>query len=149
VIVTSGADPEGVTMPAEPIATYTFTKLVVDDLDAMCDYYCHVFGLRPGTRERFDDGVGGEPIDEVALVANPEDPFGAVSLLKFEDRAAARPGEVILGFTTPDLSALRDRVERAGGTLVGKVKEMPSHKIRVAFARDPEGHLCELVELQP
>ena len=134
-------------MPEQPIATYTFTKLVVDDLDAMCNYYCAVFGLHPGTRERFDDGVGGEPIEEVALVANPGDPFGAVSLLKFEERPVASPDEVILGFTTPNLTGLVDRLTRAGGTLEGSIKEMPSHKIRVAFARDPEGHLCELVEL--
>ena len=137
-------------MSAQPIATYTFTKLVVHDLDAMCSYYCTVFGLHAGTRERFEDGVGGEPIDEVALVANPGDAFGAVSLLTFEERPAAQasPDEVILGFTTPDLTALLDRVKSAGGTLVGDVKEMPAHKIRVAFARDPEGHLAELVELQ-
>jgi predicted enzyme related to lactoylglutathione lyase len=134
-------------MPDQPIATYTFTKLVVDDLDAMCDYYCAVFGLHSGTRERFDDGVGGEPIDEVALVANAGDPFGAVSLLKFENRPAAKPNEVILGFTTPDLSALLGRVTKAGGTVLGPIKAMPAHRIRVAFARDPEGHLCELVEL--
>ena len=134
-------------MPSESIATYSFTKLVVNDLDAMCDYYCSVFGLHAGTRERFEEGVGGEPIDEVALVANPGDPFGAVTLLKFEKRPGAKPDEVILGFTTPDLSALVDRLTEAGGSLVGKIKEMPSHRVRVAFARDPEGHLCELVEL--
>lgn len=136
-------------MSQAPTATYTFTKLVVDDIDAMCDYYCSVFGLHPGTRERFDNSVGGEPIDEVALVANPGDPYGAVSLLRFEQRgpAAASPDEVILGFTTPDLSNLVDRLTKAGGQLVGPIKEMPSHKIRVAFARDPEGHICELVEL--
>ena len=54
---------------------------------------------------------------------------------------------MILGFTTPDLSALLDRVPRAGGSVFGKVKEMPDHGIRVAFARDPEGHLSEVVEL--
>jgi catechol 2,3-dioxygenase-like lactoylglutathione lyase family enzyme len=135
-------------MAAEPIATLTFTKLVVDDLDAMQDFYCSVFGLHPGTRERFEDGVGGEPIEEVALVAHPGDPFGAMSLLKFEQRGPANPGEMILGFTTPDLSALLGRVLASGGTLVGEIKALPSHRIRVAFARDPEGHLCELVELQ-
>jgi predicted enzyme related to lactoylglutathione lyase len=55
---------------------------------------------------------------------------------------------VILGFTTPDLPALLDRVRRFGGAPLGKVKDIPLHGIRVAFARDPEGHLCELVELQ-
>lgn len=128
-------------------ATLTFTKVVVDDLDAMADYYCTVFGLHRGLREQFEDGVGGEPIDEIALVASPGDPFGALSLLKFMNRPAAKNDEVILGFTTLDLSALLDRVRRAGGTLFGKVKEMPDHGIRVAFARDPEGHLSELVEL--
>lgn len=125
----------------------TFTKLVVDDLDKMADYYCAVFGLHRATRERFDDGVGGEPIEEVSLASAPDEPFGALSLLTFESRAAPHNDEVILGFTTTDLSSLLERVERAGGSFFGKVKEMPSHGIRVAFARDPEGHLSELVEL--
>ena len=135
-------------MSTTDAAVLTFTKLVVDDLDAMRDYYCAVFGLHPGTREQFEDGVGGEPIDEIALVANPGDPFGALSLLKFEARSSTGRDELILGFTTPDLDGLIERVRKHGGTLLGEVKEMPSHGIRVAFARDPEGHLSELVELQ-
>lgn len=134
-------------MTTDRPATLTFTKLVVDDLDAMADYYCAAFGLHRGLREQFDDGVGGESIDEISLVANPGEQFGAMSLLKFMNRPAAKNDEVILGFTTPDLSALLERVQRAGGTLYGKRKEMPDHGIRVAFARDPEGHLVELVEL--
>ena len=131
------------------VAAFTFTKLVVGDLEAMADFYCDVFDLHRGTRERFDDGVGGEPIDEVALVAQPGDPWGAVSLLCFEAREpAAHRDAVILGFTTPDLAALLARVRQQGGALVGEVKEMPSHGIRVAFVRDPEGNLCELVELR-
>jgi predicted enzyme related to lactoylglutathione lyase len=134
-------------MTTDGPATLAFTKLVVDDVDAMADYYCTVFGLHRGSRDEFEDGVVGEPIDEIALVANPGDSFGALSLLKFTNRPAAGNDEVILGFTIPDLSSLLVRVRRAGGTLVGKVKEMHDLGIRVAFARDPEGHLCELVEL--
>jgi predicted enzyme related to lactoylglutathione lyase len=125
----------------------SFTKLVVDDLDLMADYYCAVFGLHRGSRYEFEDGVGGEHIDEIALVASPEEPFGALTLLKFMSRPAAMNDEVILGFTTPDLSALLDRVQNAGGKVLGNVKEMPEHHIRVAFARDPEGHLSEFVEI--
>lgn len=131
---------------AQP-AAFTFTKLVVHDLEAMADYYCAAFGLHRGKREKFEDGVSGEAIDEIALVANPGDLFGAMSLLKFLARPRAKNDEVILGFTTPDLFHLVDRVERAGGRLIGPVKEMPDHGLRVAFARDPEGHLAELVEL--
>ena len=135
-------------MVTREAAALTFTKLVVDDLDAMRDYYCAVYGLHPGTREQFEDGVGGEPIDEIALVANPGDPFGALTLLKFASRPSPPRDELILGFTTPDLEGLIERVRKHGGSLVGEVKEMPSHGIRVGFARDPEGHLSELVELQ-
>lgn len=134
-------------MANERTSPLAFTKLVVDDLDAMADYYCAVFGLHRGRRDQFDDGVGGEPIDEIALVANAGDPYGVLSLLKFEKRPVAKDDEVILGFTTPDLTQLLERVDRAGGTRVGSLKEMPSHGIRVAFARDPEGHLAELVEI--
>ena len=45
-------------------ATHSFTKLVVDDLDAMADYYCSAFGLHRGSRDQFEDGVGGESIDD-------------------------------------------------------------------------------------
>ena len=135
-------------MTTQPPAPFTFTKLVVDDLDGMTDFYCRVFGLHRGLREQFDDGVGGEPIDEIALVAAPGDRFGALSLLQFADRPAPETDEVILGFTTPDLAALLERVQSAGGSLVGKVKEIAHHDIRAAFARDPEGHLIELVELR-
>ena len=75
----------------EPSASFSFTKLVVGELDAMCDYYCDVFGLHPGRRERFEDGVGGEPIEEVALVASPGDPFGPLTLLRYEQRPRAGP----------------------------------------------------------
>jgi len=135
-------------MATQSPATLTFTKLVVDDLEAMADYYCSVFGLHRGSRDEFEDGVGGEPIDEIALVARPGDTFGSLSLLKFLNRPAAKNDEVILGFTTPDLSALLDRVKRGGGTVFGKLKEMPEYGIRVAFVRDPEGHLSEVVEMR-
>jgi predicted enzyme related to lactoylglutathione lyase len=135
-------------MTTDGRSQFTFTKLVVDDLEAMADYYCGVFGLHRGLREQFDDGVGGEPIDEVALVPTPGDRHGALSLLQFMDRPAPKSDEVILGFTTPDLPTLLERVQRAGGTIVGKIKDLPDHGIRAAFARDPEGHLIELVELR-
>lgn len=136
-------------MTTQGASQFSFTKLVVDDLDAMADYYCSVFGLHRGSRDQFDDGVGGvEPIDEIALVAAPDDRYGALTLLRFINRPAPARDEVILGFTTPDLSGLLERVERAGGSVFGKVKDLPDHGIRVAFARDPEGHLTELVELR-
>ena len=79
-------------------ATLTFTKLVVDDVDAMADYYCSVFGLHRGKRERFEKGLAGEPIDEVSLTPDPGEPFGSLTLLRYESRSAPPNDEVILGF---------------------------------------------------
>lgn len=135
-------------MTTERPAAFVFTKLIVDDVDAMADYYCRVFGLHRGARDRFEDGVGGEPIDEIALTAKPGDKYGSLTLLKFLNRPAVKEDESILGFTTPDLAALLERVEKSGGTCLGPIKEHPDHGIRVAFVRDPEGHLNELVELR-
>ena len=47
--------------------TFTFTKLVVDDVDAMANDYCSAFGLHLGSRDKIEDGVAGESIDEVLL----------------------------------------------------------------------------------
>jgi len=126
----------------------TFTKLVVDDLEAISNYYCSVFDLHRGFHEKFESGIGGEPIEEIALAATPGDRWGALTLLKFLNRPAAQGDGAIIGFTTSDLEALLERVRLSGGDLVGEIKEMPRLGIRVAFARDPEGHLNELVELR-
>ena len=135
-------------MAAQPTATLSFTKLVVDDLDAMADYYCAVFGLHRATRARFEDGAEGEAIEEISLAPNPGDAFGPLSLLTYESRPAPPSDEVILGFTTDDLEAMLERVRRAGGAQRGKLKEFPVHGLRIAFARDPEGHLSEIVEVR-
>ena len=127
---------------------FTFTKLVVDDLEAMADYYCAVFGLHRGSRHRFERGVGGEPIDEISLVERPGEPFGSLTLLRFLERAAGRADETILGFTTRDLDGIVERVRAAGGSTISPVKEMPEQGIRVVFARDAEGHLNEIVEMR-
>lgn len=102
-------------MTTDRPTAFAFTKLVVADVDGMADYYCTVFGFHRGTRDQFDNGVGGEPIDEIALTAKAGDKYGALTLLKFMKRPAVMEDETILGFTTPDLSALLDRVKRAGG----------------------------------
>lgn len=129
------------------IATYGFTKLVVDDLDAMSAFYCSVFGLHAGGRFSFDDAMEGERIEELSLATRPGEPYGPVTLLKYLDRPPVSPDGIVLGFTTPDVDGLVARALEAGGSLVGEVKAVPKHGIRIAFVRDPEGHLCELVEM--
>jgi len=134
-------------MTADRATDFAFTKLVVDDLEGMAGFYCTVFDLHQATRVRVENGVGGETIEEIPLVASPEEEWGSLVVLKFVDRSVPKDDETILGFTTNDLPALLDRLRGAGGRIISEMKEMPEHGIRVAFARDPEDHLIEIVEM--
>ena len=127
-------------------ASFSFTKLIVDDEEAMAEYYHQVYGLNK--LQRVHNEVGGVgPLREVIM--GPGDTVSSESLVmfKFLDRPAPRDQEVILGFITEDLDALMERVVAHGGALIGAVKSMPEHGVRVIFSTDPEGRLSENVEL--
>ncbi len=141
--------------PHEPPTTnFSFTKLVVRDLERMAAYYREVFDLHAVKRVR-GERIGSDEIDEIVLSPDPSAPWGSLVLLHYVGgavgsdvgRAPTPPGELILGFTTSDLPALLERVTKAGGRIHAPVKEMPGIGIRVAFATDPEGHLAELVQM--
>jgi lactoylglutathione lyase len=127
-------------------STFSFTKLVVHDVEKLAAFYTSVYGLHAVKRVR-GESIGSEAIDEIMLSPDPKAPFGSFVLLKYVGRAPSPSGEVILGFTTDDLPALLDRVRAAGGGIHAPLEEMPELKIRVAFATDPEGHLAELVQV--
>ena len=129
-------------------SAFTFTKLVVQDLEAMAAFYTSAYGLHAVARVR-DEKIGREAIDEIMLSLDPNAAFGTFVLLRFPERAPAPTGEVILGFTTDDLPALLERIRAAGGGVHAPMVEMPERRLRVAFATDPEGHLAELVQLVP
>ncbi len=124
-------------------ARCAFTKLVVDDLDAMSTYYAEVFGLHPV--QRLQAKIIGAPIEQVVLGHDGE--RSTLILLRWVDREAPPTGEVIIGFTTSDIAALFARAEAAGGS----VREPPCRVdiaggVIVGFVADPEGHVAEVVE---
>jgi predicted enzyme related to lactoylglutathione lyase len=129
-----------------PSAALGFTKLVVHDLERLVAFYSEAYGLHAVRRVR-GERIGDEEIHEVMLAAEADAPFGSFVLLQYVGRGPSPVGEVLLGFVTDDLTALLDRVCRAGGAIHDPIREMPELGIRVAFATDPEGHLAELVQL--
>jgi predicted enzyme related to lactoylglutathione lyase len=68
-------------------------------------------------------------------------------LLAYGDTATPALAEAIILFITPDLAVLLDKVREAGGTVVEEMYDRPEHGVKVAFVRDLEGHLIEVVEL--
>ncbi len=125
---------------------FSFTKLVVHDLEKLSAFYREAYGLHAVKRVR-GERIGEEEIDEIMLAADPEAPFGTFVLLKYLGRAPSPTGELLLGFVTDDLPALLDRVRAKGGGVHAPIREMPALGLRVAFATDPEGHVAELVQL--
>lgn len=126
------------------LSTFTFTKLVVGDLEKMAAFYGQAFELEQITR--MQETIGPDAIDEIMLGTRGALAPGALILLQYVDRSPPQDGEVILGFTTGDLPALLDRVRAAGGVVRCDIRDFPDMQVRVAFVTDPEGHLIELVE---
>ncbi len=123
---------------------FGFTKLVVADLERAAAFYKAVCGITE--QARVTSAIGGRPINEILF--NPTSEGGAtLVLLAFADAPKPAAGEVILGFMTKDLSAFVGRVHAAGGTIAQEIASQPEHGVKVAFVRDIEGHLIEVVEL--
>jgi lactoylglutathione lyase len=125
-------------------ANFSFTKLLVDDLDKTAAFYKSVCGLVE--QMRFDASINGRPISEITFL--PTYPGGgSLTLLKFIDAPKPTNDELILGFTTDDLDAFVERVKAAGGRVTDPIRTMTEVNLRVAFVEDVEGHLIEVVQL--
>ncbi len=125
-------------------ATFSFTKLVVGDLEKMSTYYQQVYGLKQF--ERIQSEIGADPIDEIMLGIESAFGPGSIMLLEFVDKPAPVPGAVILGFQTDDLDRLVERVVANGGTIHTGIEESEVAPVRVAFVVDPEGNQAECVQ---
>lgn len=128
-------------------ASFTFTKLIVDDEEAMAEYYHQVYGLNKQHRVAGAESAAGGPFREIIMGPGETMSTESLTLFKFTDRPAPRDQETILGFTTEDLDALAARVLEHGGKHVDKIWTMTEHGVRVLFSTDPEGRLSENVEL--
>jgi len=128
-------------MPADH---FSFTKLVVGDLETAATFYKSVCGLTE--QNRVEAKIGGKTISEILF--NATAPGGAsFVLLTFVGAAKPTAGGVIPGFITGDVDAFVARARAAGGTVVEEPADQPQHGVRVAFVTDPEGNLIEVVQL--
>ena len=123
---------------------FGFTKLLVRDLDKVANFYQEVFGLTE--LARVDSDIAGRAISEIMFHPTAEGTATFV-LLKFLDIEAPSADEVIVGFQTDDVARVVERTRAAGGAVVDPVRSMPEHGVKVAFVKDVEGHLIEVVEL--
>lgn len=124
------------------LTAFTFTKIVVADLDRAVPFYRDVIGLKLLRRFTAPDG---DYAQEEAIMAVPGRKDGPMLLLvRYLKKPAPPAGSAWTGFAVADLPALIAAVENGGGTIVVPMHDVPEHKLTVAVVADPEGHLIEL-----
>ncbi|NIJ18222.1 VOC family protein [Sphingobium vermicomposti] len=123
----------------------TFTKLICRDEEAMAQYYGTVYGY--GLVQRVEGDINGEAFREVIMAPGGDWTKGTLVMFNYVNRDAPRDQQVILGFTVPDLDALVEKIIANGGKLCGPIHEEADHGVRVVFSTDPEGALCENVQM--
>lgn len=125
---------------------YGFTKIVVDDLDRIADFYTKTVGYKP--LQRVKAVCGGEDIEEIIMVLGEGYGEGIPLIVwKWLEREAPADTDAILGFQTDDVDALYQRVLDNGGTGMDEPHDQLHHGVRVGFAKDPDGRVLELVQM--
>jgi len=132
-----------------PANHFSFTKVLVRDLETLAAFYKSVFGMRELDRVKADAGSGIGRIEEIMLSMTGE--FGLeppLVLFKTLEKPPPQESDSILGFTVSNMDDVLSRLRSAGGTLLGETADHPDAVARVAFARDPEGRLLEIVQMR-
>lgn len=141
----AGGEPApAVAVAATPgAAHFSFTKLVVGDLEKSAAFYKATCALVEQTR--VDTESAGCRLSEILF--QPTAPGGATFvLIHYDDTPKTASSELVLGFATNDIDAFVARALAAGGSVQQAPYAIEEMKIRVAFVRDVEGHLIEVVQ---
>ena len=132
-------------MSADQVDHFSFTKLLVKDLEATSSFYKSACGLTEVMRLQAKSGLDGRMMDEIILTGQKG--AGSLILVSFGD-APQPQTEVILGFATPNLASFIDRAKAAGGSLISEPYSVSqgNANLRTAYIADPEGHALEVIE---
>lgn len=122
---------------------FSVAKLIVSDLDAAVTFYERIAGFTEDMR--VTETVCGRPITESILKA-PVEGGSRLMLIAYDDEKKPSAGEVILAFQTDDMDAFLDEIVAAGGAIADPARFLEKFGLNVAFARDIDGHLLEIVQ---
>jgi len=143
-------------------ARYVHTNLTGRDWRRLVRFYCDVFGCVPKPPERDLSGpwlekltaLPGAKLQGMHLQLPGSGPDGpTLEIFEYEETMAGgmpvvnEPGYGHLAFHVDDVAAAVGEVQRHGGSLVGDIVETEVAgvgRLRVAYARDPEGNIIEV-----
>jgi len=120
---------------------FSFTKLLVTDLESSAEFYEKVFGMERTFRIPYE--LNDRALEEIIFTSDSGPTFG---LLKFDGVTKASSDEVILGFSTTDMEGVFARVVSAGGAVVRPPRAEAEWGVTVGFVTDNGGHLLEVTQ---
>jgi len=126
---------------------FSFTKLVVSDLDASERFYRDVFGMKSIHRVVSEEHTYG--LEEVVMSISGAKGEHELIITHYLNRPCPLPGAAWTGFAVADIAATLDDVEKAGGKVEVGVHENAEHGVLAAIAADPDGHLIEVIQVLP
>ncbi len=116
--------------------------IAVDDLERSADFYRSVFGM-------VDAMTFDLPHMREIVLGFPDDRGSGLVLMQYTDgsdhRRSGDPLKLVLYVADPE--AVAASVSEQGGTVVMAPRRFPKMgDVMVGFAKDPDGHLIELLE---
>jgi len=119
--------------------------MTVSDMDRAIDFYCGLLGLRLALRR---SSAGGELAFLDAGGGMLEVAAPAQDVERFRDVPMSEAGLRHLTLAFDDVDALIETLEAAGVEIVERPRNAYNSEMirRVAFVRDPDGILVELIE---
>lgn len=125
------------------VAGYAHVNIVVDDLDAACEFYGTTFGLERLPRPDFRGSPGawfrlGRSQLHLSVVDRMPDWNGGAP-------------HFAIYIPTEELAPTVERLEAAGVTFTSGIRAREDFGVTVhaAFCRDPAGNLIELTDVAP
>jgi len=125
------------------VTAFAYAKVVVNDSDALTPFYTGALGLTAAMR--VVKGEGDHAFVENFFSTGPGAPPQIV-LISYTNLPAPAPGESILAVMVDDVDQTLAAIEQAGGRTTLPAFDIPEHKLRMAYAADPEGHTIELMK---
>ena len=126
------------------VTAFAYAKVVVSDSDALTPFYTQALGLTAAMR--IEEGQGDHAFVEnffsIGAGAPPQ-----IVLISYRNRPAPAAGESIVAVMVDDVDETLAAIGRAGGTTTVPACDIPEHKMRMAYAADPEGHSIELMKV--
>ncbi|MER5390077.1 VOC family protein [Saccharopolyspora sp. NPDC002686] len=110
--------------------------VITPDLDRLQSFYQELLGAREIVRM---------PEDGPTFFIDLDIDGDRLGLVNNGDVEVGEPGRVLLSFSVDDVDELLERVEPAGGQVMGPANDMPWGQ-RVAHIKDPDGNAVNLTQ---